>query len=277
MDLDPSILPSIPERKGSLYLRSNHMRYTSGTLNSNWYVCSDACLLFCMLFCTSKRHVDREAEPKDYDIHGIAGNKKKDLQRSTYQQIGNMHEGVRYCISMAYYNYIYIILMSAASWDDHNNGFKGGVWLKGRLQSPYSKKANVWCRQLWPEHNSTRDRHPRMWLWLYFTSPHTHTWFEVSEKPRHYMYLVCPLYIRYLESTQRRDYLYPYTWKPGTAKVLSLSFCVLCSIPTQSHCSKLIMTLVHTFIGNNLSSLTQLTTDTKDLTNGRITAEVTCF
>ena len=34
--LDPSVLPSIQERKGTLNLRSNHMKYGRATLNSHW-------------------------------------------------------------------------------------------------------------------------------------------------------------------------------------------------------------------------------------------------
>ena len=34
--LNPASLPSIPERKGTLYLRSDHMKYGRATLNSNW-------------------------------------------------------------------------------------------------------------------------------------------------------------------------------------------------------------------------------------------------
>ena len=34
--IDPTILPAVSERKGSLYLRSDHMKYGRATLNSNW-------------------------------------------------------------------------------------------------------------------------------------------------------------------------------------------------------------------------------------------------
>ena len=51
--------------------------------------------LFVNVILHFKRHVDRDAEPKDYDISNN-GNTKRDLQRSTYQRIGNLHDGVRY-------------------------------------------------------------------------------------------------------------------------------------------------------------------------------------
>ena len=35
---DPFALPNIVERKGSLYLRSRHMKYGRSTLNSSWYI-----------------------------------------------------------------------------------------------------------------------------------------------------------------------------------------------------------------------------------------------
>lgn len=34
---DPTVLPQFVERKGSLFLRSDHMNYGRGTLNSNWF------------------------------------------------------------------------------------------------------------------------------------------------------------------------------------------------------------------------------------------------
>lgn len=65
-------LPNELERKGSLYLRSDHMNYYSRpTLNSNW-------------------HQAREAEPKDYDITTA---EKKDLCKATYVRIGDATDG----------------------------------------------------------------------------------------------------------------------------------------------------------------------------------------
>ncbi|XP_038057809.1 protein C9orf135-like [Patiria miniata] len=65
-------LPDFVERKGSLFLRSDHMDYSRPTLNSNW-------------------HQAREAEPKDYDINNES--EKKDLHRTTYKRIGNITDG----------------------------------------------------------------------------------------------------------------------------------------------------------------------------------------
>eukprot|EP00794_Sanderia_malayensis_P000397 gene397-1031_t len=61
------------EKKGSLFLRSNHMDYSTQTRVTNW-------------------HQVREAEPKDYDIHG-ENVKKMNLHRSTYGRIGNVTNG----------------------------------------------------------------------------------------------------------------------------------------------------------------------------------------
>ena len=36
MDFALDILPMIQEKKGTLLLRSNHMKYGRATLNSNW-------------------------------------------------------------------------------------------------------------------------------------------------------------------------------------------------------------------------------------------------
>jgi len=65
--LDPTVLPQFVERKGSLTLRSEYMRYSRGVLNDSW-------------------HEDRETEPKDYDINDLS--KKQDLQLATYKKIG---------------------------------------------------------------------------------------------------------------------------------------------------------------------------------------------
>lgn len=64
-------LPDFVERKGSLYLRSDHMTYARPTLVSNW-------------------HQSREAEPKDYDINQ---EKKWNLHKATYGRIGSSAEG----------------------------------------------------------------------------------------------------------------------------------------------------------------------------------------
>ncbi|KAJ8306102.1 hypothetical protein KUTeg_016647 [Tegillarca granosa] len=63
--------PDYYERKGSLFLRSNHMNYGRATLNSNW-------------------HQAREAEPKDYDF---SRDSERDLCKATYQRIGNVTNG----------------------------------------------------------------------------------------------------------------------------------------------------------------------------------------
>lgn len=66
--------PNVPdsvERKGSLFLRSNHMNYSRATLNSNW-------------------HQAREAESKDYDINR---DPERNLCKATYGRIGNVTDG----------------------------------------------------------------------------------------------------------------------------------------------------------------------------------------
>ncbi|XP_062506808.1 cilia- and flagella-associated protein 95-like [Corticium candelabrum] len=63
---DPTVLPQFVERKGSLLLRSDHMKYGRGTLNSNW-------------------HQEREAEPKDYDV--TASYNDRNLLKATYQRL----------------------------------------------------------------------------------------------------------------------------------------------------------------------------------------------
>ena len=44
--MDYLLVPDYVERKGSLYLRSGYMNYGRPTLNSNWSVKHDYCLLF---------------------------------------------------------------------------------------------------------------------------------------------------------------------------------------------------------------------------------------
>lgn len=70
---DPAVLPDIVERKGTLFLRSDHMKYGRSTLNSNW-------------------HSDREAEPKDYDVSAPPDG-KRNLLKATYNRIGNITDG----------------------------------------------------------------------------------------------------------------------------------------------------------------------------------------
>lgn len=65
--LDPTVLPQCMERKGSLTLRSEYMRYSRGVLNDSW-------------------HADRESEPKNYDICDTS--KKQNLHLATYSNIG---------------------------------------------------------------------------------------------------------------------------------------------------------------------------------------------
>ena len=65
--LDPTVLQHYVERKGSLTLRSDYMRYSRGVLNNSW-------------------HADRESEPKDYDICDLS--KKQNLLTATYNNIG---------------------------------------------------------------------------------------------------------------------------------------------------------------------------------------------
>ncbi|MEE6459314.1 hypothetical protein FKM82_000595 [Ascaphus truei] len=67
--------PDLLERKGSLYLRSNHtMQYDRPTLVSGW-------------------HQSREAEPKDYDVTALPLG-KKNMSRSTYTRIGNVENDI---------------------------------------------------------------------------------------------------------------------------------------------------------------------------------------
>jgi len=71
MASDYATHPDYVERKGSLFLRSDHMNYSRPTLNSNW-------------------HQAREAEPKDYDLNKAP---IRDLCNSTYDRIGNATDG----------------------------------------------------------------------------------------------------------------------------------------------------------------------------------------
>lgn len=68
-----AFIPDYVERKGSLFLRSDHMDYARPTLVSNW-------------------HQAREAEPKDYDIKDYQP-QKRNLHNSTYHRIGNVTDG----------------------------------------------------------------------------------------------------------------------------------------------------------------------------------------
>ncbi|KAK7100838.1 cilia- and flagella-associated protein 95-like [Littorina saxatilis] len=64
-------IPDYLERKGSLFLRANHMNYSRAILNSNW-------------------HQARESEPKDYNI---SQDPVRDLTIATYNRIGNVTDG----------------------------------------------------------------------------------------------------------------------------------------------------------------------------------------
>lgn len=63
----PFMLPDFAERKGTLYLRSDHMNYGRAVLNSTW-------------------HQARQAEPKDYDINKAP---KRDLKKATYDRLAH--------------------------------------------------------------------------------------------------------------------------------------------------------------------------------------------
>ena len=65
------MFPSAVERKGSLSLRCDHMKYSNNTLNSNW-------------------HEVREAHPKDYDITQVT---RQNLHRATYDRILDVTNG----------------------------------------------------------------------------------------------------------------------------------------------------------------------------------------
>ncbi|KAL8590462.1 hypothetical protein ACOMHN_011675 [Nucella lapillus] len=64
-------IPDITERKGSLFLRSDHMNYSRAILNSNW-------------------HQARESEPKDYNL---SKDPVRDLTRASYNRVGNVTDG----------------------------------------------------------------------------------------------------------------------------------------------------------------------------------------
>ncbi|XP_039273847.1 cilia- and flagella-associated protein 95-like [Styela clava] len=69
--MDYMVIPDFVERKGSLYLRSDHMNYSRATLNSNW-------------------HQAREAEPKNYDINVFPKPPGRNLHTATYERIGHL-------------------------------------------------------------------------------------------------------------------------------------------------------------------------------------------
>lgn len=69
--LDPSVLPQLGEKKGSLLLRSNHMNYKRGVLVTRW-------------------HDDREALPMDYDV---STSEDKNLSKGAYNRLGNLTDG----------------------------------------------------------------------------------------------------------------------------------------------------------------------------------------
>nr|CAB3227249.1 uncharacterized protein C9orf135-like [Phallusia mammillata] len=73
--MDYLVIPDFVERKGSLYLRSDHMFYSRATLNSKW-------------------HQAREAEPKDYDINKYPVPPGRNLHNTTYERIGNSKDGL---------------------------------------------------------------------------------------------------------------------------------------------------------------------------------------
>ncbi|XP_031571011.1 protein C9orf135-like [Actinia tenebrosa] len=66
-------IPDFVERKGSLFLRSDHMDYSRPTLVSNW-------------------HQAREAEPKDYELKNYEP-EKRNLHNSTYNRILDITDG----------------------------------------------------------------------------------------------------------------------------------------------------------------------------------------
>ncbi|XP_068127508.1 cilia- and flagella-associated protein 95 isoform X2 [Hyperolius riggenbachi] len=69
--MDSSYAGDELERKGSLYLRSNHMNFNKRTMVSGW-------------------HQNREAEPKDYDVcEAPLG--KKNLCHSSYKRFGDSY------------------------------------------------------------------------------------------------------------------------------------------------------------------------------------------
>ncbi|CAK8672261.1 unnamed protein product [Clavelina lepadiformis] len=72
--MDYLVIPDYVERKGSLYLRSDHINYSRPTLNSNW-------------------HQAREAEPKNYDINDFPVPPGRNLLTATYERIGGVTDG----------------------------------------------------------------------------------------------------------------------------------------------------------------------------------------
>ena len=128
------------------------MRYASGTLNSNW-------------------HVDRDAEPKDYDISNN-GNTKRDLQRSTYQRIGNLHDGLPIETTAT---------KASNEVFDLKDDYKHRIERRQLVDTDNFDQTTTVCENLYDKDTIL---------------PH-HT-------PEHGL--------RYLETTQRRDYLYPYKW-----------------------------------------------------------------
>ena len=65
--------PELVDRRGSLYLKSNHMQYGTGTLNSDW-------------------HAATESHPKDYDVTKVPTS-ERNLLKGTYKRIGNGESG----------------------------------------------------------------------------------------------------------------------------------------------------------------------------------------
>eukprot|EP00731_Ephydatia_muelleri_P031523 Em0023g30a len=137
------------------------MRYSSGTLNSNW-------------------HVDREAEPKDYNVLND-GNAKKDLQRSTYQRIGNLHD-----------------------------------------ELPLETTATKASKEVFDLKDDYKHRIERKHLVDTDNFDQTTTVLETGAPSLYGHSTILPHHapehgLRYLEATQRRDYVYPYKWKPENA------------------------------------------------------------
>ncbi|XP_046847790.1 protein C9orf135-like [Xenia sp. Carnegie-2017] len=81
--MDSELFPDFIERKGSLFLRSDHMDYGRATLVSNW-------------------HQSREAEPKDYEVNDHIPAKRR-LHRSTYKRIGNSESNTSSLVSTSHY------------------------------------------------------------------------------------------------------------------------------------------------------------------------------
>lgn len=68
--MDRFIVPSYTETKGSLFLRSNHMKYAEPVLTNYW-------------------HKAALAHPKDYDVNKHARHPERDLLNSTYKDLGH--------------------------------------------------------------------------------------------------------------------------------------------------------------------------------------------